>query len=127
MGLTRRQHDPDWQPDGSITIFDNNLHRDRTRIVMVRPEDFSSELIFDGDQENVYTQASGNHQILPNGNIQMTVSHQGRVIEVTPDGEVVFEFINVFDLEKDKVLYVMECFHLPEDYFDFEEFPACLD
>lgn len=122
MGLVRRQHDPDWQPDGSITIFDNNMHREPSRIVRVRPEDFSHQVIYDGADEDLYTRNSGNHQMLPNGNILMTVSQQGRIVEVTPDGEVAFEFLNTYNADEDTALQVMECFHLPEGFFDFKEF-----
>ena len=122
VGLVRRQHDPDWQPDGSITIFDNNMHREPSRIVKVDPKDLSHKVIFDGTDENLYTRNSGNHQMLPNGNILMTVSQQGRVVEVTPDGEVAFEFLNTYDADEDTALPVMECIYLPEGFFDFKEF-----
>ena len=80
------------------------------------------QVIFDGTDENLYTRNSGNHQMLPNGNILMTVSQQGRVVEVTPDGEVAFEFLNTYDADEDTALPVMECIYLPEGFFDFKEF-----
>ncbi len=57
-----------------------------------------------GDEIWQYPPAQGGEQIfsgccstatrLPNGNTQLVISASGRVIEVTPDHEIVWEFIN---------------------------------
>jgi len=41
-----------------------------------------------------FTNGAGAQQRLPNGNTLITESERGRVIEVSPDGEVVWEYIN---------------------------------
>lgn len=125
MGMARRQHDPDWQPDGSISIYDNSMHTPPSRIVKIDPKDYTSKVLFDGRAENFYSAIRGKHQLLPNGNMLITVSQQGRVIEVTPAGELVFEFINTYNSKTNSNLALSEAIYLPEDFFDFKEIPKC--
>ncbi len=125
MGSWRRQHDPDWQPDGTITVYDNNMHRGVSRIVQIDPKDYSTRILFDGRRENFYTWMRGKHQVLENGNILITSPQQGRVFEVTPGGEVVFEFLNVYNQETHEMLLVSEAVYLPEDFFSFDKPPVC--
>ncbi|MEX1179951.1 MAG: arylsulfotransferase family protein [Cucumibacter sp.] len=124
-GQTRRQHDPDWQPDGTITVFDNNRRdavweRDAnrySRIVRINPTTYEAEVLYDGALDNFYTPIRGTHQVLPNGNILITSPQQGRVLEVTPDGRTVFDFLNSYD-ERGS-LQVSDAKWLPADFFDF--------
>ena len=44
--------------------------------------------------EKLYSREAGAIQRLPNGNTLMTESDRGRGVEVTPDGRVVWEFVN---------------------------------
>jgi hypothetical protein len=112
-GQTRRQHDPDWQQDGSFT--------DRvrySRIWKFVPRDNSAEIIYDGELDNMYSGERSKHQVLPNGNILLTSSHQGRILEVTPEGRSVFEFLNRYD--QDQNLILSEAKWLPLDFFDID-------
>lgn len=45
--------------------------------------------------------ARGSQQQLPNGNVLITESNNGRLVEVTRDGQVVWEFINPDRFEGD--------------------------
>ena len=124
-GLTRRQHDPDWQSDGLITVYDNNMHRGVSRIKSIDPSNFNSRVLFDGNDERFYSSARGKHQVLENSNILITIPLQGRVLEVRPDGKVAFEFINSYDLEENKTLYIAEARAMPSDFLMFDKLPAC--
>jgi len=129
VGAYSRQHDPDWQPDGIITVFDNQM-RDKhgvaqatetprfSRIVGIDPENFNTEVLYDGKKDHFYSNIRGKHQLLPNKDILITSSQQGRVLITDPDGETVFEFLNRYD-EK-KALLVSEAMWLPRDYFNFD-------
>ena len=121
QGLTRRQHDPDWNDRGTITIFNNNMHRKYSNILELDPKTFESRVLVDGKKYNFYSAARGKHQFLPDGGILVTSSIQGRVFEVDKHGNIVFEFINRFS--KGKNLLVSEALFLPEDFF--KELPKC--
>ena len=133
-GQTRRQHDPDWQSDGTITVFDNNLKEDYTeqwdgylpdgetprysRIISFDPESYEAKVIYDGEAGDMYSGERSKHQVLPNGNILLTSAHQGRVIEVNQNSEIVFEFVNTYDEKQSLIL--SEALWLPLDYFSFD-------
>ena len=46
------------------------------------------------DPPTFYSKTRGSNQRLANGNTQIADSDSGRVLEVTPDGDVVWEFLN---------------------------------
>ncbi|MCP4666641.1 MAG: hypothetical protein GY849_09755 [Deltaproteobacteria bacterium] len=122
QGLTRRQHDPDWNKRGTITIFNNNMHRGYSNILELHPVTFESKVMVDGSKYNFYARIRGKHQVLPNGGILITSSDQGRVFEVDKDGNMTFEFINVYG-ENNEALAVSEALFLPVDFF--KELPQC--
>jgi hypothetical protein len=121
QGIVRRQHDPDWNNRGTITIFNNNMHRKWSNILEIDPKTFKTKILVDGRKYNFYSCVRGKHQLLPNGGILVTSSNQGKVFEVDEKGNIVFEFINTFD--KNKNLLVSEAMFLPENYF--KELPKC--
>lgn len=94
-------HDPDFVGDGWIGVFDNN--RDWTergaqfggnRVVAFQPHTDSVEVWFAASETNpVYTATRGNWQLLDNGNLFITESNSGRLVEVNPEGELVWEYI----------------------------------
>ena len=124
------QHDPDFQPDGTITIFDNQPgpraapengykgYRGGSRILSLDPSDGTYRTLYQSDDRNIfYTPFRGKHQVLKNGNILITETDAGRVFEVTPDGEVVWSFINKWD--DTQVAWVMKATKYPESYAAF--------
>ncbi|MDH3588067.1 MAG: arylsulfotransferase family protein [Gammaproteobacteria bacterium] len=125
VGQFRRQHDPDWQPDGTISVFDNNMRdavrqwdQDRySRVTAVHPGTYETTTIYDGRGEGFYTELRGHHQVLPNKNILITSPQEGRVFEVTPAGEIVFEFVNSYGDGEN--LLVSEAKWVPADFLDF--------
>ena len=132
-GIVRRPHDADWQPDGTISIYDNNMREPvegndgamddlnvtrYSKIVSIDPKTYESWVAYDGARDNFYSGARGMHQVLPNGNILITSPHQGRIIEVDSKGDTVFEFLNTYDDKE--MLILSEVRWLPEDYFSFD-------
>lgn len=122
QGLVRRQHDPDWNDRGTITIFDNNMNRGYSRIQEIDPRTMASRIVVPGEPYDFYTWHRGKHDVLPNGGYLVTSTEQGRLFEVDGEGEVVFDFINRFQQDSG-YLAVSEGRFLPTDYF--EELPAC--
>ena len=121
----RRQHDPDWQLDGSITVFDNNRKRGHSSIKKIDPTTYNFETMTINFKEGFYSRSSGNHQVLPSGNVLVASTHEGRAVEITPEGKVAFEFVNHYRKQTKEVLAVSNVVFLQPDFFDFEEFPSC--
>lgn len=122
-----RQHDPDFRPDGTISVFNNNAD-DTTdgsilggsSIVVVDPESGAVTTRYGGtDQQPMYTHLRGAHQYLENGNILITEDGGGRVFEITPDDEIVWEYVNRYDEES--VARVSLALRYPPDYFTVDD------
>lgn len=124
QGLVRRQHDPDWNDSGTITIFNNNMHKGYSSIVALDPLTYQSKQVVKGKAYGFYTWIRGKHQQVPGGGYLITSTEQGRVFEVDARGEVTFEFINKYG-EDNAFLAVSEARFLPLDYF--EESKQCSD
>ncbi len=127
VGASQFQHDPDFRADGTITIFDNrgsaiasernNWIGDRggSRITAIRPDSFSYATLYQTDSRNkFYTPRRGKHQVLDNGNILITETDAGRAFEVTPDGDVVWQYVNRYD--EDEVGWLMSADRYPPTY-----------
>jgi hypothetical protein len=95
------QHDPDFIGNGWIGVFDNN--RDLTqrgtmlggsRIIALRPAADSSEVLFPTEHADpFYTETRGKWQKLDDGNMLLTESNAGRVVEVDSAGRTVWEWV----------------------------------
>jgi hypothetical protein len=118
-----KQHDPDFQPDGTISVFNNN--NDGTAagdilggssVVTVNPLTGDSTVVYGGrPEQRVFTGTMGKHQTLGGGHLLITETFAGRAFEVNRDGQVVWEYINRYD--DDEVALVSEAIRYPEGYF----------
>ena len=96
------QHDPDFVGGGRIGVFDNNRDGTRrgsmlggSRIVFLEPHTDSVATRFPTSRSDpFYTPLRGKWQLLANGNLLLTEAQAGRVAEVSPDGETVWEWIH---------------------------------
>ena len=96
------QHAPALLPNGNILIFDNGPHRlDQTfpfsRVIEVNPA--TNEIVWKYQEAfppNFYSPRISNAQRLPNGNTLINEGSFGRFFEVTPGGEVVWEYVNPY-------------------------------
>ncbi|TFH85659.1 hypothetical protein EQG41_16420 [Billgrantia azerbaijanica] len=118
-----KQHDPDFEPDGTITVFDNATGTGASRIRSIRPGEDSVETLFMGSGEvPFYSWRRGKHQTLPNGNLLITEAEGGRVLEVSPTGELVWEKHMIWD--DDHNLIITEARFVPQDFFT-DGVPRC--
>lgn len=116
-----QQHDPDWQPDGTITIFSNNPERFRSTIVRVNPTTGVVENVF-GEEGPVFdSYIMGTHERLANGNWLIVSSMEGRILEVTANGASVREYSNILNDRMNAIIPNAEV--LAPDFL--EALPSC--
>jgi len=92
-------HMPTMLPNGHLLVYDNGWnvstgYRDYTRVIEMDPltERIVWQYVAD-PPESFYSPARGSNEWLPNGNTLIAESDPGRTFEVTPGGEIVWEFI----------------------------------
>jgi hypothetical protein len=126
VGPWIQQHDSDFQENGTITVFDNASDGTNdgsifggSKIISVDPSNRRTEILYQGqDRNSMYTMVQGDHQVFKNGNILITESNAGRVIEVDVDGRIVWEYINRYSDKK--VARVPDAIRYSLDYFTVE-------
>ncbi|MBD3349515.1 MAG: hypothetical protein GF400_10035, partial [Candidatus Eisenbacteria bacterium] len=94
-GLWLQQHCPSVTEGGNILLFDNQGNYGWSRVLEFDP--VTQEIVWEYKGEEAsdfYSARFGTAQRLPNGNTLVAESHYGRAIEVTPEGDVVWEFLN---------------------------------
>ncbi|MEZ5559695.1 MAG: aryl-sulfate sulfotransferase [Pseudomonadales bacterium] len=95
------QHAATWLDNGNVLIFDNGCHRPRapafSRVIEVDPD--TRDVVWQYQADVILAffsfMCSGASR-LPNGNTLITESSTGRLFEVTPEGETVWEFVSPF-------------------------------
>jgi hypothetical protein len=126
--------------EGNILIFDNggfsgygapnptspyginNARRDYSRIVEIDPLTMKVVWEYDAnkggyrDLAKFYSDYVSSSQRLPNGNTLITEGAYGRLFEVTPEGETVWEYISPYYQEKENYNMVYRAYRVPYDY-----------
>lgn len=115
------QHDPDFQPDGTITVYSNNPDRNRSTLFRVDPKTGQTSYVLDAASPAYFSWIMGTHQKLPNGNWLISVPKQGRVLEISAAGAPVREYDNILDAGYNSFLTHAEL--LPLDFFT--KLPHC--
>ncbi len=89
------QHDATLLPNGNIMLFDNLGDEGSSRVLELDPLSGEIEWTYEGTAEHPFSsETCGACQRLPNGNTLITETDSGRAFEVTPDGTIVWEYIN---------------------------------
>ncbi len=79
------------------------------------------------DLSKFYSRYQSAAQRLPNGNTLITESHCGRIFEVTPDCEIVWEYISPYNLAEREGLFfsdVFRAYRYPYDWVPRLEHPV---
>jgi len=118
-----RQHDADFTADGWISVYNNNTGRGRSEIQRIHPATGEVVNPLHAGPVEFHAPAMGKHQILPNGNMLITVPAEGRVVIAGPAGARVFEFNNLVDGLPAVQAHVSHAMWLPPGYFTVV--PAC--
>lgn len=99
-GEVDHQHHPTWLDSGRLLIFDNGFHRPRSshsRVIEVDPGTNEIAWEYTGNPAlSFYSQAVSSSERLANGNTLICEGSPGRIFEVTPNKEIVWEYINPF-------------------------------
>ena len=99
-GEIYHQHHPTWLDSGRVLIFDNGGHRrgvSYSRIVEVDPATDQICWQYQGAPAiSFYSYNISSAERQPNGNTLICEGAPGRLFEVTPRGEIVWEYINPF-------------------------------
>src|SRR5262249_45153566 len=120
-GQWRAQHSAILLPTGRILLFDNlGTMRAASRVLEVDPFTQQITWTFGGRQgEELLSETHGRVQRLSRGNTLVVESNFGRALETTPDGRVVWEWINPKRTGEKKelvaTLYYLE--RIPRDAF----------
>lgn len=97
-GPWHHPHDPDPLPNGNLLMFDNYFVRGQavgSRVIEFDPRTGAIAREFAGDQNQPFrSDVRACQQRLKNGNILITESDRGRLLEVAEDGEIVWEYRN---------------------------------
>lgn len=92
------QHDPDILPNGDILLFDNAGHYQdggQSRVIQFDPKTLELVWSYSGSAARPFESiVRSGQERLANGNTLITESDGGRIFEVTPMGEIVWEFVN---------------------------------
>lgn len=118
--LWKRQHDPRLLPSGNMLLFDNLGRGGRSRALEIDPTTARVIWQYPGSADDPFhSNTCGLAQRLANGNTLLTESDNGRAVEVTPGGEIVWEFYSPHRAGDDDELVatLFELHRVPADYF----------
>ena len=102
-GQISHQHNPTLLGNGHVLLLDNGAHRrglSYSRVIEVNPD--TNEIVWEyrgKPMNSFFTHFTGGAQRLANGNTLITEGANGRLFEVTPNCEVVWEYISPFFAE----------------------------
>ena len=120
-GMWIAQHQPTLLDNGNILVFDNQGQGGRSKVLEFDP--LTQEEIWtyaNGEQGLLDSQTCGSCLRLPGGNTFITESDNGRALEVTPAGRIVWEFRNPrrTGANDELIASILEMVPVPADYDD---------
>ena len=99
-GNISHQHHPTMLTNGNVLLFDNGPHKrgvTHSRVIEVNPSTNEVAWQYRGDPPiSFYSYHISGAERLPNGNTLICEGAPGRLFEVTPVGEIAWEYINPF-------------------------------
>ena len=113
-GELDKQHMPTMLPIGHILIYDNGMKAGRSRILELDP--LTGEIVWQyqaDPPESFFSHSRGSSERLPNGNSFIAESNTGRLFEVTPAGEIVWEFLNPQRMENGGRMFIYRALRYP--------------
>lgn len=94
-GMWSFQHEPGILPSGNILLFDNVGHHGRSKVLEFNPQTQSVIWQYaDSPETPLFSATSGTCHRLTNGNTLIVESNRGYALEVSRDGETVWDYLN---------------------------------
>jgi hypothetical protein len=122
-GAYKLQHDAEVLPNGNILLFDNGAKTSQdSRAVELDPGSLETRWEYRGSEEDpLWSKTCGTVQRLPGGNTLIVESDNGRALEITPDGEIVWEWFSPHRASNDTTLVatLFDLIRLPPETFPF--------
>lgn len=132
-----RQHDPEFRPDGTIVLFNNNVYRTelgkqisfrqagaaaprRSNILVFHPATRQTEILYGNrDDDQLLSVIRGKIDATENGGWLVTEFEGGRVFEIDAAGKVIWEFVNRYS--DDEIAEITEARAYPSSYFTVKD------
>lgn len=117
-------------PNPTAPFGKNNARRDYSRVIELDPVEMKIVWEYDAnkagnrDLSKFYSDYVSSAQRLPNGNTLITEGAFGRLFEVTPEYETVWEYISPYYQEKENFNMVYRAYRVPYDYVPQLEAPV---
>lgn len=122
-GSFKRQHDPRILDNGHLMLFDNQGDDAHSNVIVFDPKDMSEVWRYpDRAKSDFQSRTCGLAQPLPNGNTLILESNAGRAFEITPEKDIVWEYMNPHTAPKPK-----EDGDLVATLFEFQRLPLDTD
>lgn len=121
-GYWSGQHDPQILANGNILLFDNrgnyNMPEGPSRVLEFDPVTMAIAWEYRGTEAAPLDSVIRSYAIrLANGNTLVTESNGGRIVEVTPEGETVWEFVNPVRAGPDgKIPIICKAYRLDDEF-----------
>ena len=134
IGPWERQHDPEFNADGTISVFNNAAYQTMQKpllrttpdtprtsnIMKIDPASGAATVVYGGRPgQEMLTVIRGKHDPVPGGGWFITEFEAGRAFETDAAGRIVWEYINRFDAEN--VAELSEAQLFPATYFDVQD------
>ena len=109
-------------PNPSAPYGINNARREYSRVIELDPIkmrivwEYTANTSGYRDMSKFFSDYVSSAQRLPNGNTMIDEGSMGRLFEVTPKGEIVWEYINPYYQKKEKYNMVYRAYRVPYDY-----------
>lgn len=131
IGPWIRQHDPEFNSDGNIVIFNNNTYpikrrfkSTRSNIATIDPSNDQYDIIYgQKDGQKLLSVMRGKVDLTSAGGLLITEFQAGRVVETDAAGNIIWEYVNRFDA--DEVAEISEARAYPKDYFNVDDW-SCI-
>jgi hypothetical protein len=116
-GMFVFQHDPTVLDNGHLLVFDNRGDQGQSKVIELDPVTQEVVWAYRGSENAFATKTGGANQRLPNGNTLIVETDYGRAFEVTPDREIVWEYLtpNRAGSNDELIASLLDLVRLPPD------------